>query len=822
MIGGVSAPVNRAREAGSERARPATLGNPRDRSCYDAAGFLMATRYVGAPVKRLEDPRLLTGRGRYVDDLVLPRMVHVAFVRSPHPHARVVSVDAEAARRAPGVAGVLTGAEAARLCKPYRGVLLHYTGMKTGAMRPLAVDRVRCVGEPVAAVAAASRAAADDAAERVDVGYEPLPAVLGPDEALAPGAPLIHPELGDNVIYATSLAAGDVAAAFAGAARTYRRAFTTGRHTGVPMEPRGLVADFDPAARALTVWMSTQVPHMMQAVLADLFDLPDQRVRVIAPDVGGSFGIKIHVYQDDLAACALALLLGRPVKFVAGRHESFLSDIHAREQRIEVEVAADADGTLRGMRAAITAAVGPYSAFPRSSVVEGGQVLRLLPGPYRLRHYDATLRVVAQNRGITSQYRAVGHPIAAAVTESMLDVVARDLGLDPAEVRRRNLVRPEELPYTSATGNVYDSGSYHAALDRLLEAAGYAERRAEQARARAAGRHVGIGLACFVELTGPGAQFYGIGGAPISGQEGATIRLEPSGAVTALVGVTDQGQGTSTALAQIIADELSVPMHSVEVRSGDTAMVPYGGGTWASRGMPIGGGATLLAARALAERIRRVAGALLEAPAPDVELGGARAAVRGSPDRGLSFRELARAVHFRSTELRGVEPSLEATAHFANPVAWTFTNGAHLAMVEVDADTGAVTVLAYVAVDDCGRVVNPALVESQVAGGVAQGIGGALAEWCVYDEAGQLLTATLMDYALPTAADLPPIAVHHLESPAPSIPGGFKGAGEAGTTGAPAAILNAVNDALAPLGAMVTDQPVTRERVWRAIQGRPR
>ena len=775
---------------------------------------------IGARVKRGDDPRLLTGRGRYVDDVTLPRMVHAAFVRSVHAHARLVHVELDRARRAPGVVGVLTGDAVATLCKPYRGVLLHYKGMKTGAMRPLAVDRVRYVGEPIVAVAAESRAAADDAAALIEVEYEPLPAVLAPETALAAGAPLIHPELGDNVLYETRLVSGDVERAFAGAARVWARTFTTGRHTGVPLEPRSLIADYEPATRALTLWISTQVPHMMQAVLAELFGLREQRVRVIAPDVGGSFGIKIHVYQDDMAACALALTLGRPVKFVASRRESFLSDIHAREQTIRVEVAADRDGVLTAMRASITAAVGPYSAYPRSSVVEGGQVLRLLPGPYRVRNYDATLRVVAQNKVVTSQYRAVGHPIATAVTESMIDLVARDLGLDSAETRRRNLVRPEDLPYTSAAGNVFDSGSYQAALARLLEAADYDRLRREQGAARAAGRHVGIGLACFVELTGPGAQFYGVGGAPISGQEGTTVRLEPGGAVTALVGVTNQGQGTHTALAQIIADVLDVPLDDVAVLSGDTAVVPYGGGTWASRGMPIGGSATLLAARALGERIRTVAAALLEAHAADIELGGSRAAVRGSPERGLSYAELARAAHFRSNELRGVEPSLEATVHYTNPGAWTFTNGAHLAVVEVDTDTGRVRILRYVAVDDCGRIINPALVEGQIAGGVAQGLGGALMEHCVYDDTGQLLSTTLMDYAVPTCADLPPIEMYHLESPAPGLAGGFKGAGEAGVTGAPAAILNAVNDALAPLGVMLSDQPITPERVVRALRQR--
>src|SRR5688500_14300871 len=633
--------------------------------------------HVGSSPRRPDDPRILTGRGRYVDDLVPARLVHLAVVRSPHAHARLTALDLAAARRAPGVVGVLDGEEAARLCRPCRGILLHYDGMKTGAMLPLAVARVRYVGEPVAVVAAESRAAAEDAAVRVRVRYEALPAALSPEQATAPGAPVIHPELGDNVIYDTRLAGGDAAAALGRAHRVWRRRFTTGRHTGVPLEPRGLVVDYEPATRSLTVWMSTQVPHMMQAVLADLFDLPEHRVRVIAPDVGGSFGIKIHVYQDDLAAVAMAITLGRPVKWIPTRRESFLSDIHAREQTIDVEIGAAADGTLTGMRARITAAVGPYSAFPRSSVVEGGQVLRLLPGPYRLAHYDARLRVVAQNKVITSQYRAVGHPIATAVTESMLDVIARDLHLDPADVRRRNLVT--EFPYTSVSGNVYDSGSYVEALDRLLDLAKYRELRREQGAARADGRHVGIGLSCILELTGPGAQFYGVGGAPVSGQEGTTLRIEPSGAVTVLAGITNQGQGTSTALAQIVADALGVAIDDVTVHMGDTAMVPYGGGTWASRGMPIGGAATLLAARALADKVRAIAAALLEAHADDIELRDGRAVVRGT-DRTLPFREIARAVHFRSNELSGLEPSLDATVHFTNPQAWTFTNGAHLAM----------------------------------------------------------------------------------------------------------------------------------------------
>jgi len=744
-------------------------------------------------------------------------MLHVAFVRSPHPHARIVALERTKAMKLPGVVRILTGDEAARLSKPCCGILLHYTGMKAGAMLPLAVGKVRYVGEPVAAIAAAERAVAEDAAELVEVQYEMLPAVLDPETALAPSAPLIHEDLGDNLIYETSLEAGDVDATFRSAERTYRRSFKIGRHTGVPIEPRSLVASFEPAARSLTVWISTQVPHMMQAVLADLLGLEEHRVRVIAPDVGGSFGIKIHVYQDDLATCCLALALGCPVKYVADRRESFLSDIHAREQTVEIEMAADRDGRILGMRSRITAGVGPYSAYPRSSVVEGGQVLRLLPGPYRIQDYRGELRVVAQNKMITSQYRAVGHPIATLVTEAMMDQVARDVGLDPAEIRRRNLVM--EFPYTSATGNVYDSGSYRESIERLLVEARYDRLRAEQIEARQAGRYLGIGLSCFIELTGPGAQFYGVGGAPISGQEGSTLRIEPSGAVTALTGVTNQGQGTQTALAQIIADELGISVEAINVISGDTAVVPYGGGTWASRGMAIGGSATLLAARALREKVARIAAALLEAHSEDIELGAGRVYVKGSPERGLSLADLARTVHFRSNSLpAGIEPSLEATVHYTNPRAWTFTNGAHLALVELDVETGLVTLLKYLAVDDCGRVINPALVEGQVCGGIVQGIGGALFEECRYDASGQLLTTTLMDYLIPTTSEIPLIEVHHVETPAPHLAGGFKGAGEGGTAGAPAAILNAVNDALSPFGVMLSEQPITPEGVRRALR----
>jgi len=791
-----------------------------DHAARDAkAGTASAGQWIGRPVHRVEDPRVLAGHGTYVDDMHLPRMAEVAFVRSPHAHARLLRVDVERARRHPGVVAVLTGAEAARHAAPVRGILLHYQGMKTGPQHPLALDRVRYVGEPVVVVAAASRAAAEDACELVEAEYEPLPPLLDADSALRPDAVRLHDELEDNCILHAAFRGGDPETAFREADHIFTDTFSFARHTGVTIEPRSLLAQFEPATRSLTVWVSTQVPHMMQAVLAAILGLEEHRIRVIAPDVGGSFGIKIHVYQDDIAACLVAVLTGRPVKWVADRRESFLADIHAREQRVAVELATKADGTILGLKAEVVAPVGAWSAYPRSSVVEGSQTVRLLPGPFRVRNYAYTLDVVAQNKVITSQYRAVGHPIAAACMDGIVDLAAAGLGLDPAEIRLRNLLRRHEFPYTSITGNLYDSGSYAECLEALMERSGYAALRQEQAHLRERGIYRGIGLCCFIEITGPGAQFYGMGGAPISGQDGTTVRLEPTGKVTALIGVTDQGQGTHTTMAQIVAEHLGVDVRDVKVISGDTAATPYGGGTWASRGSVVGAGAAILASQAVRAKIVAVAGHLLEANPDDLEIRGGRVSVKGSPARSLSLGDVARTVHYESHKLpKGMEPSLEATNHYTNPIAWTFTNGAHLASVEVDVETGEVRLLKYAVVEDCGRIINPAIVDGQVRGGVAQGIGGALYEECVYDGAGQLLTASLMDYLMPSTAEVPDILVDHLETPSPFTVGGFKGVGEAGTAGAPGAVMNGVNDALRPLGARITRQPMTPERILRALR----
>ncbi len=773
---------------------------------------------IGEAVPRLEDGRLLRGRGRYVDDLRPPRLLHLACVRSPYASARVLRVDVEAARRAPGVAAVLTGAEAAAAVSPWSGVLTHYANMKTAPQLPLAVDRVRFAGEPVVAIAAASRALAEDACDLVEVDYEPLPAVTGAEQALAPDAPLVAPEVGDNLMYRAEH--GDRAAAqaaIASSAHVVEARFRFGRMTGVPIEPRALLADYDPSTRRLTLHTSTQVPHMMQAVLARILGLPENRVRAIAEDVGGSFGIKIHVYQDEVCACLLAVRLGRPVKFVADRREGMLTDIHAREEVVEARLGVAADGTFTGLEAGVLAPVGAYSMYPRSSVVESGQVARMLPGQYRIPAYACTQTVVMQNKTPTSQYRAVGHPIATAVIEQLVERAARRLGVDPVELRRRNLVRPQDMPHQSPAGPVYDPADYPANLRHLVERAGYDRLREEQTRARAKGRLVGIGLSCFLELTGPNAAFYGVGGAPISAKDGVTVRLEPDGSAVALIGVTDQGQGTHTTTAQLVAAQLGLRVEDVRVISGDTLAVPYGGGTWASRGAVVGGTAAIRAGRLLREKVLAFAAEKLEAAAGDLELAEGRVFVRGAPGREVTLPELAATVHYNSNSLGAIEPSLEATAYFVPPAAGVFASGAHLAVVEVSRETGMVRLLRYVGVDDCGRVINPAIVEGQVRGGAVQGIGQALLEELIYDAEGQLQNATLMEYLLPTMSDVCDLEVHHLEHRAQAGEG-FRGVGESGASAAPAAVANAVADALAPLGVEPDFLPLTPDRLLALLE----
>jgi carbon-monoxide dehydrogenase large subunit len=775
--------------------------------------------YIGRSVPRPNARRLLHGRGQFVDDVVLPRLTHVAFWRSPLAHARIRSIDTTAAVQSPGVIRVVTGPEIASICKPWVGVLAHLQGIKSAPQHPLALERACWQGEAIVAVVATSRRAAEDALEALEVELEELPAVTDMETALDPATPVIHPELGDNLTFERRLEIGDVDGAFAAAAAVVERSFRFGRHTGVTLEPRAILADYDPTEHRLTIYHSFQAPHMMQDIVARHLDIPAANVRVICRDVGGSFGIKVHIYPDEMATVALSVLLRRPVKFVADRLEAFVSDIHARDHRVKGRIALAEGGEIAAIEIDDLTGIGPYSVYPRTSGIEANQVVNLTGAPYRHRNYRARARVVLQNKNVMCQYRAVGHPIAVAVTEALLDCGARALGMDPAEVRRRNLIPDDAYPHTNAWGMRFERLSHHAALAKLLEMMDYEKLRAEQARLREQRVHRGIGLAAFVEVTSPSAAFYGVGGARISSQDGTTARLDASGALVVQISVTEQGQGTEAAMAQIAATAFGLPIERVRVISGDTDNTPYGGGTWASRAAGIGGEATLRAAVALRQNVLDVAGKLLQAPAASLDIrDGTIVDVEGGRER-MPLEELARIVYFRPDTLPdGVRPELIATRHFVpRAYPFAFTNGIQASYLEVDVETGVVTLLRHWAVEDCGTVINPQLVDEQIRGGVVQGIGGALLEECIYDASGQLRNGNMADYLVPMAAEMPDIEVGHVVSPTAESELGAKGAGEAGTGGAPGAIMNAINDALAPFGVVVTQQPATPERILRAL-----
>lgn len=779
--------------------------------------------YIGRTVPRPNAQRLVEGRGRYVDDIVLPRMLHVVFVRSPHAHAKIVGIDTADAAQARGVRGVFTGADIAQHCTPWVAVLAHLKGLKSAPQHPLALTTATWTGEPVVAIVADTRAQAEEAAALVDVNYDPLPAVTDMRTALHPDTPVIHPDLGDNLTFQREHISGDPEAVFKTAHTVVTSSFKTGRHTGVCLEPRSILADYNRAEKTLTVHHSTQAPHMMQVVLAQHLGLPEGAVRVICGDVGGSYGIKVHVYPDEVAAVAIAKIMGRPVKFIADRIESFASDIHARDHEIDARMALDADGRILALDIEDLTGIGPYSVYPRTSAIEGNQVVNLCGGPYDFANYRARTTVVLQNKSPTCQYRAVGHPIAAAVTEGMVDLAAQTLGIDPVEIRRRNLIADDAYPYTSAANMRFEGLSHHQSLDKLIALMDYDGLRAEQAALRERGVYRGIGIASFIELTNPSPFMYGIGGARISAQDGCTVRMDPDGSIVALSGVTEQGQGTEAMLSQITAEAVGVSPAQVRVITGDTQTTPYGGGTWASRGAGIGGEAALQAGRALRANILTIAGAMLQCEPETLDIVDGQVVDADSRAERMPLSELGRVVYFRGDTLpKGLPRELVATRHYiTSDYPFAFTNGVQASYVEVDPDTGFVTLLKHWCVEDCGRIINPQLVDEQIRGGIVQGIGGALYEECIYDAEGQLLNANMADYLVPMAAEMPDMIIGHVETPTLESALGAKGAGEAGTAGAPAAVMNAINDAIRPLGGRITTMPMTPERVLRAIHDLP-
>jgi carbon-monoxide dehydrogenase large subunit len=772
-----------------------------DREAETDGFHAMPRRAVGARRLRVEDRWLLIGDAEFVDDLELDGMLHARFARSPLAHARVRAVDVRAAADAPGVRGAFAAADA-RL-PPLRAPIENPLAFSPA--RAVLADRVvRFVGEPMAVVVADSPYHAEDGAELVDLDLEPLPVVSDPLGATADDAPRLHAP-SPNVLYDAAIEAGEVDAAFERAAAVVRRSFVNPRYSAAPMEPRALVAV--PRGGGLTLFASTQAPHKLRVVVAEALALDPELVRVAVPDVGGGFGQKAHVYPEDVVVAWAALRLDRPVKWVEDRVENLLASSHARDQRLDVRAACDAEGRLLAIEADVVCDVGAYGVYPHGHILEALGTPAMIPGPYRLPAYRARSRAVATNKCPEGAYRGVGLPVSAFVHERLLDLLATEVGIGRDEIRRRNLVGPEDMPHTTLTNQRYDSGDYPAALERALEAIGYDDFPAEQERARAEGRLLGLGLSCWVEYTGINSRvFSGRGMVGIAGYDGAHVELGGDGGATLHSTLPAIGQGTETTFAQVIADALGLDADRVRVARSDTAVGSlHGTGTFASRSAVSGGGALVKATATLRERLLEDAADRLEAAAADLRLEDGFIHVAGSPASRVSVAEVVAAAP---------PGRFAAAAHF-DPPALAYPYATHACIVEVDRDTGGVRILRYVVVEDCGTIINPLIVDGQVHGAVAQGIGGTLYESLAYDADGQLVTASFMDYLVPVATDLPALELTHMETPAPESPTGAKGVGEGGTLGPPGAIANAVCDAL---GADINELPLTPERVRAAMR----
>jgi aerobic carbon-monoxide dehydrogenase large subunit len=775
----------------------------------------MGVRYFGAAVKRREDPRFLRGEARYVDDVKLPGMLHAAFLRSPHAHARVVAVRAHDASRMPGVVRVFTFADLEGWMKPLPlfGAVPPGLGaavrveMRQAVQHALVKDRARHVGEVVAMVVAVSRAHAEDAVDRIEVDWQPLPPVVDMIAAAEPGAPLVHPEWGTNVAVAFTHGIGDADGALAAAPVVVRETFHVQRYVGMPLEPRGVVALWDRRDGSLTTWNSTQVSHFVRDGLTVALGLPPHKVRVIAPDLGGGFGTKASGYPEDALIPIAATVLNRPVKWVEDRREHMMGSAHARHQSHSIELAATADGTILAVRDRIWLDLGAYNVW---GIVLPYNTVAHLIGPHRIRNMRVDVKAVVTNKTPNAPYRGAGRPETVFAMDRAVDCLARQLGVDPADLRRKNYIRADEMPfdlgmpYRDGNPLVYDSGDFPAALEAALETVGYTELRREQERLRPGGIHRGIGISGYVE------------GTAIGPFEGATVKLDLSGRVIVATGAVNSGQGHETSFAQVAADVLGVPIDWVTVIGGDTSAVPFGVGTFASRSAVTAGSSITDAAGQVRAKLVRAAANLLEAAPADIEIEEGRVSVRGAPDSAIPLGRVVQASLPTFAKPGVVSPDFEASAYHHVPTV-TYASAVHVASVEVDVGTGHVKLLRYVVAHDCGKVINPLIVEGQVHGGVAQGVGGALFEEMVYDGEGQLLTGTLMDYLIPTAMELPPVETVHLEYPSPRNPLGAKGLGEGGAISPPAAIANAIEDALAPFGVRIRETPVSPARLLQLL-----
>ncbi|MDT7614298.1 MAG: aerobic carbon-monoxide dehydrogenase large subunit [Pseudonocardiales bacterium] len=764
---------------------------------------------LGNSVRRKEDRRLVTGHGRYVSDLELPRMRHVAFLRSSYGHARITGVDASAAREA-GYR-VFTGADFSDVVLRAQSALPSYVETDQPV---IAHEKVCFAGETVAAVVAASRYRAEDGIELVEVDYDPLPPTVCAWET--PREP-VHPEAPDNVLLERTFDAGSVEDGFAAAAVVVERELITNRHAGNPMECRAGVALWNASDRKLTFWNGTQVPHIVRNMIAELMDLPEGNVRVIAPDVGGGFGVKAVLYPEDIALCLMARAMpGVPLKWVEDRAEHLLAATHARDHRYLMKAGFAADGTLLAVEADVTCNVGAYSVYPWTAGIEPLMAGGLLSGPYKLSNYRATVRGVATNTSPSGPYRGVARPASVFAMEAVLDDGARELGLSGVEIRRRNLIRPEDIPYKMPSRLVDDSGHYDECLTKALDALGYDEFRAEQERRRSTDEHpIGIGFACYNELTGLGRAASAGPRMPFrTGHDACTVRMNPDGRVTVFSGVTSQGQGLETTMAQIVADGIGVAYDDVDVRIGDTDESLWGFGAFSSRQAVIGGGAAHRTAEAVKEKVLLLAAGLLEANAADLRIEDGEISVVGEPKPRISVAEVARVAYLESNRLpEGIEPGLEAT-RFYDPIRGAFAAGAQVAAIEVNRVTGELTILRYVCVEDAGRAMHPQIVDGQIMGSIAQGIGGAMYEHLIYDDDGNLSTGTLLDYLMPTSAEVPDMVIGHVAQPA-NNPLGVRGVGEGGTLGPNAVLAGAIADAL---GVRIDTLPITPASVWKELQ----
>lgn len=760
----------------------------------------MTDQYIGTSVLRVEDPTLVVGKGRFVDDVQLPGMLHLAVLRSYHPKAKILSIDTSAARALPGVEAVVTGADLPERMDLTAPVMV--PGMKVPPHPVLARGVVHAVGVPVAAVVARTRAIAEDAVKLIEVEYDPLPSVSDGEAALEPDAPLARDELDSNVCYTATRGGGDVDKAFAEADHVTRLHIASPRLVAAALEPRGIVASPEPMDQGLTVWLSTQGPHRVRTNLAEVLGYPEHKIRVIAPDVGGGFGSKGPLYREDVLVSHLALQLGRPIKWIATRSEDFLTTIQGRDQAMTSELALRRDGTMLGLKVRVVANLGAY--LQSSTAGPPQRMMAMAPGCYQIPNVHVEVVAVFTNTVPTGPYRGAGRPEAVLNIERLVDQAARELGIDRLELRRKNFIQPDQFPYRTAVGVEYDSGDYEKSLSEALRLSDYEGLLRARDERRSRGELVGVGVSTFVEPSG-GAGF-----------ESGAVRVERSGAVTVLTGSSAHGQGHETVFAQVAADRLGVPMEQIAVRHGDTLAIQQGTGTFGSRSAVMGGGALTIAADRVVEKARRIAAHLLEAAPEDVIQVEGGFAVAGMADKVINWRRIAAAAHGAGLP-PGMEPGLHETAFFdPRREAWGF--GAHVAAVSIDRDSGRLTIERLVLVDDCGVLINPMIVEGQVHGGLAQGLGEALFEHMLYDDEGNVLTSSLMNYAVPHAADMPPLLLAETVTPNPFNPLGVKGVGEAGTNGAPPAVANAVMDALAPLGITHVDMPYTAPKLWAVIR----